>query len=734
MRRWCALGLAPLAGLALWVALTLPAVRAEAADSAGGCSHAVVFALPGITWADIERWRPPQLLGAARAGAIASISVRTVRSETTLAAGFATLGAGARVDGGRRAGRPQGSTGHNRLFQRGVRVSGIGQLKELAGRAGYGAQPGALAAAFGRRGPVVAIGNADLGPPPGGRPGRWSLLAAMDDEGVVDRAATGPRLLRRAPAEPFGVRADPATLDRSLGAALGIDCSVVIVDVGDLERADIEAQRAGRTSTAAVRRALLSTDEALGSVRALLEPADLLLVVSPTSPRRRPEPHLGVTIAEGGGVTPGGLLESPATRRPGLVTLADVGPTVLRHLGVSRPASMTGRAMGVAPGGGDRVSAAVALDAESTFVDGLKGAVTVGFVAFQIVVYSIGAVLITRNEWAGRRFGGRPRRVLEWSALGAASFPVSAFLAGGLAAHELGTAFFVLALLALTALLATAITLLVSGLLDRLLSVVALTTAVIAADLAFGGPLQMNTVLGYSPIGGGRFAGLGNVGFALLAVSSLLTGTMVVHRFAGARVALAAVAVLFVATIVVDGAPQLGADVGGTLALVPGLGVAWVLLAGRRPSWRVVALAGLATVLAVALFLALDLARSPDRQTHLARLFEGVRSQGLGLLGDTIARKARANLHIFTVTIWSYFLPPAVGVIAWLLVRPRGRWQRLAETFPRMRAGLLGGLVLGVLGFAVNDSGIVIPAVMLSLLVPAALLVHLRLEDEGSTA
>ena len=68
-------------------------------------------------------------------------------------------------------------------------------------------------------------------------------------------------------------------------------------------------------------------------------------------------------------------------------------------------------------------------------------------------------------------------------------------------------------------------------------------------------------------------------------------------------------------------------------------------------------------------------------------------------------------------------------MIAWLLVRPRGRWERLAATFPRMRAGLLGGLVLGVLGFAVNDSGIVIPAVMLSLLVPAALLVHLRLED-----
>lgn len=434
-------------------------------------------------------------------------------------------------------------------------------------------------------------------------------------------------------------------------------------------------------------------------------------------------------------MSPGGLLSSPATRRPGLVTLPDVAPTVLARLGATRPPSMTGRAVHETPGeGDDRIAAAVALDAESTFVDGLKGPATVGFVVFQIVIYSIGAILITRSEWAGRRFAGRPRRVLEWSALAAASWPVSAFLAGGLPAHELGPVFFLLTLVALAALVATVVTLTIPGPLDRLLAVVALTTAVLAADLAFGGPLQMNTVLGYSPIGAGRFAGLGNVGYALLAASSLLTGTIVVHRFRGGRAALAAAAVLFIATVFVDGAPQLGADVGGTLALVPGLGVAWVLLAGRRPSWSVVAVAILATAVAVALFLGLDLARSPDRQTHLARLFEGVRAQGPGLLADTVARKARANLHIFTVTIWSYFLPPAVGVIAWLLVRPRGRWQRLAETFPRMRAGLLGGLVLGVLGFALNDSGIVIPAVMLSLLVPAALLVHLRLEDEERMA
>lgn len=96
---------------------------------------------------------------------------------------------------------------------------------------------------------------------------------------------------------------------------------------------------------------------------------------------------------------------------------------------------------------------------------------------------------------------------------------------------------------------------------------------------------------------------------------------------------------------------------------------------------------------------------------------------------DTIGRKIRTNLRVFRSTIWTYLVPPALAVIAWLLLRPRGRWAELAITFPRLRAGLIGGLLLAVLGFSVNDSGIVVPAMVLSFLVPMSLLLHLSLEE-----
>jgi hypothetical protein len=266
--------------------------------------------------------------------------------------------------------------------------------------------------------------------------------------------------------------------------------------------------------------------------------------------------------------------------------------------------------------------------------------------------------------------------------------------------------------------------------LDRLLAVSAFTVGVIAVDLVLGARLQIETVFGYSPIVAGRFAGIGNIAFAVLSAAGLLTGTLLVHRWGGRR-GLVAAGLLFAGIVILDGAPQLGSDVGGVIALVPGLGVTLVLLSGRRPSWKIVGVGLVGATLCLAVFLAVDLSRPPESQTHLARLFEDVRSRGFGPLADTIRRKAEANLRVFRSSIWTFFVPPALAVLGWLLLRPRGRWRELASVYPKPRAGLAGGLVLAILAFAVNDSGIVIPAVILSFLVPMALMVHLLIESSA---
>ncbi len=692
------------------------------------CAHAVVLMLPGVMWSDIDRAAPPAILGAIEDGSSGSMSVRTISSRTSYSSGFATVGAGARVDGGATTGGPARPAG-SKLLEPDVPVAGVGELRELASSAGYGAEPGALASALGA--PVIALGNADLGKPAPATVGygRWSLLAAMDRSGTVDLAATSPRLLVRDPFAPYGTRTNDRALRRVVDRALGIRCSVVIVDHGDLARADQWAMATLGSAASQREQALLASDELLGHIRSKLTPEDLLLILSPTSPAWEPEAHLGVAIAVGRGFTPRGTLESASTRRRGIVTLPDVAPTVLEHLGGERPPAMNGRPFYSSnPGLDDPMREAIDLDRESVFVDSLRGPLSGAFVVFQGIVFLLILALLYPRERRGT-VAGKVGRPLEIAGLAVVAFPVTTYVAGAVQGHELGPVWFVALLVGIDAVLVAATSLVLRSSLDRLLVLTAFTLVVVASDLVAGSRLQLNTVFGYSPIVAGRFTGAGNIVFAVLGVAAVMTGALIAHRWAGRKAVLGVVALVFVGAVVVDGAPQFGSDVGGVLALVPAFGFTWLLLSDRRPSLKVMLLAVAGALAVLGLFLVVDLARPPESQTHLARLFEDATARGPGVVVDTIMRKAGANLRVFRSTVWTYFVPPALLVMAYLLYRPSGRWQRLAEAYPKLRSGFIGGLVLAVLGFAVNDSGIVIPAVVLSFLVPMALLVHLSMEE-----
>jgi hypothetical protein len=689
-----------------------------------------------MTWADVERYRPPELMELSHAGAIASMSVRTNSARTSYASGFATIGAGARVDGGRTSGGPQAELDGNALegspegdLVARLVAGGVAEIAEVAAEQGYDARAGAMADALAGTATVVAIGNSDQGSPPPapfGR-GRWAPYAAMHPDGLVDLSATDEFLLDADATAPYEIRTNTTAIEAAIDDALE-RCAVVVVDPGDLTRAD----EAAVSDPSVVRdervQAIAAADALLGFVADRLDPLDdLLLVISPTSPWWEGEAHLGIAIARGGGFRAGETLESASTRRTGFVTLPDVAPTILEFLDVERPAEMNGRPWAARPAGeSETIAGLVEENAEAVFVDSMQSRVSTGYVIFQVLVYAIAIALLASRR--RKRSRGPVVGLLEGAALCVAAFPVATYLAGALDGHGLGPFWYVTPLAGIALAIAAAVTVLFRNPLDRLLVVAAGTVVTLAFDLFLGARLQIETVFGYSPIVAGRFAGIGNIAFAVLAAAALLTGTLIVHRWGGRR-ALVAAGLVFAGAVVLDGAPQLGSDVGGVIALVPGLGVTLVFLSGRRPGWRAVLLfaAGVAACLAV--FLVIDLSRPDDSQTHLARLFEDMRSRGFGAFAETIQRKAEANLRVFRSSIWTFFVPPALGVLAWLLLRPSGRWRELAATFPKPRAGLAGGLFLAVLAFAVNDSGIVIPAVILSFLVPLALILHLSIES-----
>lgn len=717
-------------GLPLWL-LVAVSILPRPAAAAESCAHAVVVTFPGVTWADIERESPPNILEVVERGAAGSVSVRTDSSTTSFASGFTTLGAGTRAEGGLGTGGESESSeaSDGRLLRSDVRVAGLEESLGLAESSDYHPVPGALGSALGDV-PLVAIGNADITGVGGDKiqEGRWTLLAAMDEEGLVDEAATGLDLLENDRSAPFEVRTDPAALQSAVDEALDIPCSSVVIDGGDLVRRE-QAIAKGQKAPP-IREPLLALDELVGKLENELDAKrDLLLLVSPTAPLAAPLLHLGIAAAMGPGFPGGTELTSASTGGPGIVALTDVAPTVLRHVGVERPSSMVGRPWVAEKSSGDRVAAGAELDAEARFAHNTGPLISGVYSVLELILVLAAAWLFRRRRRGGGNAGMHLAR-LETAALAALSFPVVTYLVTPLRAHDLG-----LPVLALSIILGTGV---VVGLafiagrsaLQRLLVVCALTFVVISVDLLLGSRLQLTGLWGNDPVLGGRFTGLGNRGFTVLGSSSLLIGAVLVHLKRAGWIPVA-IAILFVATILVDGTPGLGSDVGGVLALVPVLGITWLLLTGRKVSTRAVLVALVISAAVLGALLAFDLSRPSDQQTHLARFFEDARGRGVVAVAEAAGRKIRANAGVFTSSAAGFLIPPIFVVYAWLVLRGRESWTALRERHRFLHAGLIGSLLLAVLGFAVNDSGIIVVAIVLAIFAPAALLMLIEQEREG---
>jgi hypothetical protein len=251
------------------------------------------------------------------------------------------------------------------------------------------------------------------------------------------------------------------------------------------------------------------------------------------------------------------------------------------------------------------------------------------------------------------------------------------------------------------------------------LLLIGLTLLTLVVDVFLGSPLQMNTVFGYSPTVAGRFAGWGNLAFALVASSSIVVATglwgLSVLEGWGRRTVL--VAVVLAVVVALDGLPFLGSDVGGVLALVPAAAVVVLLLSNRRVGLLKAAIIGVGTVATISVFGLIDYARPRDERTHLGRLVAKLLGDGGGV-GTTISRKVNANISILTSSIWTWIIPFAVAFFAFLLWRRTGLLRALEDRVPGLRAGLIGALVAGSLGFALNDSGVAVPAMMLAVVLP----------------
>ena len=440
-----------------------------------------------------------------------------------------------------------------------------------------------------------------------------------------------------------------------------------------------------------------AADALVSAVDAARDARSTLVVVGLSGTRDDDEAHLHLALAAGPSFE-AGALRSASTRRAPYVQLVDVAPTVLELLDVDVPEQMTGqpwRSTGEDPGD--------LADLDRRAVESKRA-----WVPFFVVL--VGGFLLAAGAARARR-SWRTAEAAGLAAVGALGGSYLAMLAPWWRAP--------LPLLALVALSAVAggLALLarrVPGRTGPAAAVCAAVALVLVVDLLTGARLQVDAPAGYSPLVAGRFAGVGNVAFGVLAACALLT-------LAPRRPLLLVAGGLLV--VVADGAPPFGSDVGGVLALVPALVLLALLRTGREVRLTTLLGAGLAAVVVVTGFAVADWRRDPQDRTHLGRFVEQVRD---GTAGTVLARKAEAIGNLLFANAATALLPLGVAAAAVLLLRPPRQLREAFDAAPAWRHGLLAVGLVSLLGFVLNDSGPAVPAFALLVAVPATTAVVAR--------
>ncbi|WP_431842160.1 hypothetical protein [Calidifontibacter indicus] len=429
-----------------------------------------------------------------------------------------------------------------------------------------------------------------------------------------------------------------------------------------------------------------------------------------------------------------GTLWSASVRQPGIVQLPDLTATLLSALGPV-PDQVQGSPLQVAAN--QTPSATLVKQARSADTQ-LRGVfdLTVPFFAG----WGLLGLLLGVGLWRWRAAvpAWLPPTLTWWTAV-----PAATFLAG-LSPWPSWPAP-ALWLVVFTALYAGVITgIAYAGRWRRtvtgpVIAVAVATWVVLGIDVMHGSRLQFSGLLGLQPLNGGRFYGMGNVGFALFATSALVAaglGAGALLERGEARLAACTLALAGVATVVVDGWPGWGADFGGPPAVVLATVVLVALALGVRMRPRLVLLAALGGFLVAALLAFADWLRPAESRTHLGKFVQQVLDgDGLGVVGD----KLGANLQLVFGTPFSPLVPIALIALIWIVAKPTSKPGAALDValrrVPFARETLIGLLVLWTVGFAMNDSGLALLLNGIGLAMPLAttLAAHRLRRDQDHT-
>lgn len=589
--------------------------------------------------------------------------------------------------------------------------------------------PGALGQAIVDAGGATgAVGNSDGGYIDGmlyrSRP---AAVLAMDATGLVNYGDISADVLEQDQSAPYGLTTNMPAFEAAYAKTLSELAGhggpgLVVLDPGDAERAFNFTADASPDAAEAHRLRAAARIDAVVALAMKTAPKDAVIMVVPSG-QARPSAGpsgFGPVIISGAGFD-SGLVSSPSTHRKGLMTDLDVSATVLGILGIDRPVEILGNACTAGWSSANAVSRygyLKAMQATAIAVDTVRPAVQNSYITITVIVLLACAALLAPMQRSLSDWGSKAARLFSNVILFLLSMPVAATLMYVFTPRP-ETATAVALSFSLTTLGVFAVVRFAEhwGSAIALATVGLLSAGVLIADQLAGAPLSFSGMFSYSPLLGARYYGIGNEGASILVGAALAGLALFIDAFRDRpwmpKVRTYVPVVLGALAVVVSAAPFLGANVGvvawGTVAFA----ILWTQVNGKRVTWRTLLVIGVIIVGLIAAFSAFDLLSPGGGQTHLGRAWQSAESGGVGELWTIVARKAETNWRVLRATNWSILMIAILAFLGFLRWRPQGVFAETLKAYPAFAVAMTASLWASLVGYFTEDSGIVIPALVM---------------------
>ncbi|GAV23438.1 hypothetical protein [Carboxydothermus pertinax] len=563
---------------------------------------------------------------------------------------------------------------------------------------------------------IMVIGNADTGQ----EYHREITLLTMDKTGITPLGLVSREVLKKDPDFPGGVRSDYEKIFSFISNNWA-KADLVVIETGDLARLEyFQNLLFDRDVKRQKTKVFEELDAFLGKLILKLDPQkDRLIVFSPYpgSLMVANKDYLGYIVVWGKEVTPG-LLTSGTTKRPGLITNLDLTAGILTFYGINPPVEVYGR-----PFQGIKVPEAL------KFLRDYHGQILNTYALRPPLVKSYITVLIMALLYGLYSIYFKKIKGLGTILLFLFTVPLS-FLWLSLFYTSNLTVNFVIALLLNIAFTCLAKLLNKFWGIDSFAAIGILTFLSLIFDLLNHQELIRRSVLGYDPMAGARYYGIGNEYMGVLVGVTLYLASHYGERLK--KKAYTLYPIVFLAVYFLISSPSYGANFGGALTALFGFVVFLALLLNIRFNLKNVLILLIAVLVGLTAVYTYDAFLSSGAQSHVARALKEVKAGGVSVALDIISRKVAMNIKLIRYTIWSRVFLTSLIALAFSFYRPLGYMNTIKEKMPIFYKGQIAILVASVAALIFNDSGIVAAATTMNYSVLPLLYQVLLFMKEGN--